>query len=409
MPSQIGRPPFATTNQPQDLLEQCRTRWQHGRWEDLANLTQDEISNADSREKVAALVAAGHAHCGQISQAREIAQLALSWGCERQILARVFLAAAYNDLACATFCLQENEDETQDHFETSMRLVEPRAEIELLSRTRRIRELMRRGLLPEVAELLESELQIARQTPHLHSDRLTIIESDISLLKHELQISLSRRQIYSRVSSVADDLEGQSMSQLGQDLWVLERLDYKRNGFFIEFGATDGVTLSNSWLLEKKFNWEGICAEPNPKFFGKLKNNRSCSVSKACIGPRTGEQVEFILADVYGSILDYANEDTHHKKRAAYRSEGKTVILETISLDDFLIQNNAPRNIDYLSIDTEGSEFDILSTFPFDKWNVNLFTIEHNFTPKRQQIRELMEANGYTCTAAQFDDWYEKL
>jgi hypothetical protein len=83
------------------------------------------------------------------------------------------------------------------------------------------------------------------------------------------------------------------------------------------------------------------------------------------------------------------------------------IILETISLEDFLRKYEAPHEIDYLSIDTEGSEYAILEKFPFNKWQISLITVEHNFTSQRQQIRELLEKNGYKCTEAKWDDWYE--
>jgi len=59
-------------------------------------------------------------------------------------------------------------------------------------------------------------------------------------------------------------------SQLGQDKWVLEKLDYKENGFFIEIGAYDGITLSNTYSLEKDFGWDGICVECNPEIIPLL-------------------------------------------------------------------------------------------------------------------------------------------
>lgn len=206
----------------------------------------------------------------------------------------------------------------------------------------------------------------------------------------------------------AQSLAAVAASQLGQDLWVLERTGYKTGGFFVEFGATDGVLLSNTWLLEQHFGWRGLCAEPNPRFYRQLQSNRTCRVSDACIGARSGIEVAFILSDAYGGIAAYAHDDQHGAKREAYRAAGHVVTLETLSLNDFLNQHQAPREIDYISIDTEGSEYEILSTFPFDHWQVRLFSIEHNFGEQRKHIRRLMERNGYVCTEAQWDDWYER-
>ena len=66
-------------------------------------------------------------------------------------------------------------------------------------------------------------------------------------------------------------------------------------------------------------------------------------------------------------------------------------------LNDFLEQSNAPHVIDYLSIDTEGSEFEILENFPFERWQIHLLTIEHNFTERRADMPVLLDKKGYKC------------
>lgn len=85
-----------------------------------------------------------------------------------------------------------------------------------------------------------------------------------------------------------------SRSQLKQDLFVLAALDFKQNGFFVEFGASDGVTLSNSFLLEKNFGWSGILAEPLPLHSRSLRDNRSASLDFRCVFDRSDWKVEFI-------------------------------------------------------------------------------------------------------------------
>lgn len=408
LPRVLPSAPLAESSLDDTLLETCRTRLQHGDWESLAAVTMDEVAKAGSCEKVALLVAVGHAQLGDMAQARQFVQKALAWKCDRTIAARVLLGSVHNSLARSAAALGDADDAVA-HFTESVSLVEPRADHRLLARTRHVREASRLGLLPEAAELIERAAENIAKDPIDPTHQLAIIRSDISLLKHELSIALMRNQIYADAGSEhsKNGLANRAVSQLGQDIWVLERSNYKRNGFFVEFGATDGVSLNNTWLLETEFGWSGICAEPNPNFFAKLEKNRRCTVSDACIYATSGEVVEFILADVYGGIADFAASDDHTDKRMAYKAEGEVLYLETVSLDDFLTAHNAPREIDYMSIDTEGSELAILSAFPFEKWQIRLLTIEHNFTPARAEIRALLEGHGYTCTERQFDDWYE--
>ena len=83
--------------------------------------------------------------------------------------------------------------------------------------------------------------------------------------------------------------------------------------------------------------------------------------------------------------------------------------MTTISLNDLLLEANAPVDIDYMSVDTEGSEFEILQALDFERWNIALFSIEHNRTPMRERILDLMSRHGYRRKwpeLSQLDDWY---
>ena len=66
-----------------------------------------------------------------------------------------------------------------------------------------------------------------------------------------------------------------SHAQMFQDLWALFETDMKRGGYFVEFGATDGREISNTYLLEKDYGWQGILAEPNPVWHDALRTNRA--------------------------------------------------------------------------------------------------------------------------------------
>ena len=199
---------------------------------------------------------------------------------------------------------------------------------------------------------------------------------------------------------------GESGSQLGQDLWVAKRSGGKRDGYFVDIGATDGIHINNTYLLESSYGWKGICIEPDPVAFSKLARNRKALCSNACLWSVTGESLEFILASEFGAIAQVAGRDFHAGKRKTFEAAGKTIQVTTTSLNDLLSQQNAPRSIDYISLDTEGSEYEILRTFDFDRWKVALWTIEHNYTSQRARIYELMSAHGYRRVPAKFDDWY---
>jgi FkbM family methyltransferase len=199
-----------------------------------------------------------------------------------------------------------------------------------------------------------------------------------------------------------------SKSQIRQDLFVLSELDFKKRGFFVEFGATNGLTLSNTYLLEKEFEWEGILVEPAKCWHQDLYVNRTCRIETKCVWSKSNTKLTFIETDIPAlSTIDYFRSKDWPKNLR--QTGNKKYEVETISLLDLLDTHRAPQMIDYLSIDTEGSEFEILSNFDFDRYQFRIITCEHNHTPIRQKIHELLTSYGYTIKfddLSRFDDWY---
>jgi FkbM family methyltransferase len=201
-----------------------------------------------------------------------------------------------------------------------------------------------------------------------------------------------------------------SNAQINQDLWVLHETRRKRCGYFVEIGAADGIDLSNTLLLERDFGWQGILAEPNPVWHAALRRNRKAALDYRCVYSRTGDRVQFAATCHAGlaTILEFLSTDGHAKSRMKY----ETIEVETVSLNDLLEAHAAPHTIDYISIDTEGSELRILEGFDFAKWDVKLFSIEHNLTSQEQALDRLMQQNGYERRYARYsliDAWYRKL
>jgi FkbM family methyltransferase len=195
-----------------------------------------------------------------------------------------------------------------------------------------------------------------------------------------------------------------SYSQLGQDLEVVK---YYNQGYFIEIGASDGIELSNTYLLETKYNWSGICCEPIPSKFKQLVKNRPHSKCyQEAVYHKSGLSVTFDIAEV-SSLLSGITEHIDAHKHTVDKM--KTVIqVQTITLMDVLEKANAPSFIEYMSLDTEGTELEILKPFDFDKYTFGLIDVEHNYMePRRTDIRNLLLSKGYVYKGEnKWDDMY---
>jgi FkbM family methyltransferase len=202
-------------------------------------------------------------------------------------------------------------------------------------------------------------------------------------------------------------------SQLFQDFFVLNELGFKRNGYFVEFGANDGIRDSNTYMLEKDFEWNGILAEPShvnhPALF---KNRPNVKIDTNCVWKESEKQIDFLECHGEGHVVSTIEKFRNQDGAGNRRKYGNIYSVDTISLTDLLIKHQAPQIIDYLSIDTEGSEYEILSNFDWDKYTFKIITVEHNYVVEmRNQIHELLYSHGYEkkyVEMSYIDDWYVK-
>lgn len=183
-------------------------------------------------------------------------------------------------------------------------------------------------------------------------------------------------------------------SQAGQDKWVLKDVfSFKKRGFFVEIGAYDGIYLSNTYLLEKKFQWHGICIEGNPVTYKKLAQNRKSQCVNACIGS-PGAIIDFDQSggteSGFLALNDKFNQDS-------VRPISNIVKLPTTPLSELLDAYGSPETIDYLSVDVEGMEEEVLNTFPFDKKKFICATIER----PSERLRNRLKKEGYVLVIDQ--------
>jgi FkbM family methyltransferase len=199
----------------------------------------------------------------------------------------------------------------------------------------------------------------------------------------------------------------ESFSQIQQDLEVLKLYKNKKNGFFIEIGASDGITLSNTYLLEKNHQWKGICVEALPfKLVDLTKNRPNSFIVNKAVYKTSGLLLPFKISNT-DSLLSGISEHINSHKEVVERNFTE-IHVETITLNDILDEHSAPQFIDYLSLDTEGTELEILLSINFKKYTFGLIHVEHNYIePNRSDIKTHLLENGYIYKGEnKFDDCY---
>ena len=208
------------------------------------------------------------------------------------------------------------------------------------------------------------------------------------------------------------EIKNKYYSQLEQDKFVDDFFDKKKNGIFIDIGAHDGKSCSNTLFLEENRDWSGICIEPSPREFNMLCECRKSINLNLCVSDYDGES-EFTYIEGYSNMLsgltEYYNES--HKNRIKREVEyhgGKVnkIKIPVMKLQNILDNHNISE-IDYCSIDTEGSEFNIIKSIDFTKTKIKVFSIENNYGST--DIQDYLSENGYVLyTKLQWDDIYIK-
>jgi FkbM family methyltransferase len=168
-------------------------------------------------------------------------------------------------------------------------------------------------------------------------------------------------------------------------------------------------------MLESDFGWTGVLAEPSPRWHYDLRKNRpNSTIITDCVYSVTGEILDFFVSD-YGE-LSTLNEFRQSDASCASsgnaelrNSSGYNHEVLSISLNDIFIKYFNSLPIDYMSIDTEGSELEILKNFNFPKFAPKLVTVEHNGTDAESKLDALFLANDYKRVFSEytaFDAWY---
>ena len=216
----------------------------------------------------------------------------------------------------------------------------------------------------------------------------------------------------SKVDISTCNLNYKSNPNTNQDKWIVDLTNAKTNGYFVEAGAHNGIQQSNTYVLEKQLNWQGICVEPIDSIFNVLiKNRKICE--NVCLFRANHKKIEFREFVEENEVIDsespwswkkfknknkwsgYSGISAYVKRDIDWTGRtlpaGRIIKKLCVTLESLLDKHNAPAIIDYVSLDTEGSEYQILKNFPFNKYTVMAFSIENGY----RTCSNLLKDNGY--------------
>ena len=179
-------------------------------------------------------------------------------------------------------------------------------------------------------------------------------------------------------------------------------VDYD-NGYFVELGANDGVTQSNSLYFEKYRNWRGLLVEPAPQNFLKCRQNRSARTSIYCAACVSfGYDQEFVRI-AYSNLMstpvnlesDIQDARAHAALGDRFLGNGETVFefgAVARTLNSLLLDAGAPRQIDFLSLDVEGAELEVLKGVDHQAFRFKYILVECRDFPR---LGAYLEKQGY--------------
>ncbi len=192
-------------------------------------------------------------------------------------------------------------------------------------------------------------------------------------------------------------------SQIGQDRYFIENINQGRKaGYFVEVGAHNGITFSNTYTLEKQLQWKGLCIEVDGGLFESLQRNRVATCVHACVFRESDIEKEIVvpLANPIpegNDLLIRIKADTNTSFASQF-STNKTYRVVTKTLTQIFKENHVPNVIDYISIDIGGFELDALVGLDYSVYSFKFLTIEWggSNTDHLRTIQAFLQTKGYT-------------
>ena len=232
----------------------------------------------------------------------------------------------------------------------------------------------------------------------LHAMKIDIV----SVVRSAFNATTDKALIHKFLSYLVSDSYSDtplSKSQLGQDFFALATSNSGANNFFVEIGGGDPMISSNSYLLQKGYGWKGVIVEPNPLFIDRILLERchegDVELYPYAIAEKEGTS-DFLPIGLIGTLPEYIDGDFHGKQRKKLLKEVKFITVEKKSPKTFVETSINGRRIDFLSVDTEGSEWEIIKNWPFELCKPHAICVEVNNRTWKPELTSFLISHGYS-------------
>jgi FkbM family methyltransferase len=394
--SAVGIPPLEALLSDGRELAKARSQWQYGDWQSLIHLDQHPLDAHPDRAKLSLLVAAGHQQTGNHEAAEFYVRQSIQWGCDRTLVSRMLIAGALNTLARAA-AAKGDLPSARRLFEEAVSTVTPDADVKLVAHARCTRELARLGLLEDALQQLESAAE-RPAGPVRRDAHAKVVDMEIDWLRERV-LSLQRQHLVQAATSKAASTKSSTPTTAtpspderryyglhGLDRKLEAYIDYD-NGYFVELGANDGISQSNTCYFERHRNWRGVLIEPILHNFQQCRQSRSPEnryFCCACVSHGFDQRfVELAYSNLMttpvGLETDIGDPLAHARSGEVYLREGEQVVpvlAPARTIDDILTEAQAPSVIDLLSLDVEGAEIEVLKGLDHSRFRFRFILVE---------------------------------
>lgn len=395
------------------LLDRASTQWELGDWKSLHKIIDREsLQSHPDRKKIALLIAAAKLQMNLVPEAKLFVELAQEWGATRKDISRILISGVYNTLGRAAVIF-ENQPRALQKFEEAIKIVAPSNDTALLGHARSVQEMVDLGLLPQANQAISSLHRQNKESNYTNAhirvldievdllrDRIFNLQKKIDLSKSTPEIVGSVEKPLTCVNASGDKYKGLH----GLDKKLESYLNYD-NGYFVELGANDGVSQSNTYYFEKQRQWKGLLIEPILHNFLKCKQNRSSNNTYACAACVSFEYPEPYLNLIYSNLMtipmgvenDIADQRAHADWGKVYlpnNEEPVEIAAPAKTLSSLLDSANAPNHIDLLSLDVEGAEIEVLKGIDHQRYRFKYLLIE---CWSNNSVSDYLLKHGYKC------------